>query len=143
MCSPSSNWYFIANHAEPIPDDWIPVPQLSHVDSDNFNPIIPGKSYDHSENKDPYPQFCWTSLRLRKSGSMEAAGEDHWPKMAEENNVQPEITQRPRFLKRFMERLVFIGRRVTREGRVLQSHSNSSSGRTPTSDMSSCSSCND
>jgi len=136
------DWHSIAKHAVPIPDDWIPAWRLAHVDFYSFKPIVPGESYDYCENKDPYPEFCWTSLRLRKGVDMEAAGgdaetpdEDRRPEMAEKNNIQPEIMQRPTFFRRFMRKIKVLGRCVTRKRR------SSSSDRISTTHMSSCDDC--
>ena len=144
-----SSWHSIAQHAIPVPDDWIPELQLSHVNFESFKPIVPGKSYDYWENKDPYPEFCWTSQRLRKCVHAEAAGRDaetadegHWPEIIEKNNTQPEITQCSKFLKRFINKIKVISRRMTHTRPVLQK-TISSSNRASTSCMSSCSSYHD
>jgi len=143
--SPLSDWHLIAKHAVPVPADWLPI-QESLYSSFDVGPIIPGEPYDKNGNKDPYPEFCWTSERIRKGivnmeaveVDVEAVYGEYAEKTVEKADVQPQNKRCARFVKRLVQKIKTLGHRTRRRTPPTQSVSFFSLPPTPI--LSSCSS---
>jgi hypothetical protein len=99
--------------------------QPSQIAFDNAKPIIPGEPYDNCGNTDPYPEFCWTSERLKRVVDVEAVNdkaatveEEQWYGMVEKVNKRLETTPHSRFFKRLMNGFKILGRGARPRGRA-------------------------
>lgn len=107
---PISNWGQVAKHAVPVPNEWLPVEEPSLISFDNVGSILAGQSYDNGENKDPYPEFCWMSKRLRK-GVVDVSAIDVDAEMLNEQHdmceekADVQTKRHTRLFKRFMMKL--------------------------------------
>jgi hypothetical protein len=116
-----SNWRDIANQTVPVPEEWLPVEEPSFVSFDEVGSIFAGESYDNDENKDPHPQFCWMSKRIKKC-MMDAKAVEYNAGVVH-GDVKPSLhvgygdvqpKRRPRFFKRFTTKFKTLVTRRTK-----------------------------
>jgi hypothetical protein len=107
------------------------VEEPSFVSFDEVGSIFAGEPYD-DENKDPYPEFCWMSKRMRKcvmdekaadndvevvDGDVETTLDDLFDVCEEKTDLHPK--RRCRFFKRFIMKLkMTFARRAKRRNTV-------------------------